>query len=174
VFEELAERGYQGLSMDRVAARAGVGKAALYRRWRSKQAMLVDTVGRVGTRTVLPSDTGSLRGDVLAFIEDALAVLQHPIAGRVITDLVAEARRSADLREALDARYREPRREAGAAMLRRAVERGELPQDVDAELALDLLAGPLYLRAVLADGALDGSYAERLADAFLRAVQARD
>jgi AcrR family transcriptional regulator len=174
VFEELAERGYKGLSMDRVAARAGVGKAALYRRWRSKQTMLVDVVARVGTGTVLPSDTGSLRGDVLAFIEDALAVLQHPIAGRVITDLVAEARRSTDLSEALNARYREPRREAGAAMLRRAVERGELARDVDAELALDLLAGPLYLRAVLANGPLDASYAERLADAFLRAVQARD
>ena len=173
VFEELAERGYQGLSMDRVAARAGVGKAALYRRWRSKQAMLVDVLARVGTRTALPPDTGSLRGDVLAFIEDALAVLQHPIAGRVISDLIAEARRSPKLADALLARYRDPRRAAGAAMLRRAVERGELPPDVDVDLALDLLAGPLYLRAAVAGGPLDPTYAERLADAFLRAVRAR-
>jgi AcrR family transcriptional regulator len=174
VFEELAERGYQGLSMDRVAAGAGVGKAALYRRWASKHAMLVDVVARVGTRTVLPPDTGSLRGDVRAFIEDALAVLQHPIAGRVISDLVAETRRSPALADALFAHYRDPRRAAGAAMLRRAVERGELPPDVDVDLALDLLAGPLYLRAVVVSGPLDGTYAERLADAFLRAVQAKD
>jgi AcrR family transcriptional regulator len=173
VFEELAEHGYRGLSMDRVAARAGVGKAALYRRWRSKQTMLVDVIARVGTESALPADTGSLRGDVLAFIENALAVLQHPIANRVISDLVAEARRSAELAEALFARYRDPRREAGAEMLRRAVERGELPPDVDAELALDLLAGPLYLRAVVPSGPLDATYAERLADAFLRAVEAR-
>jgi AcrR family transcriptional regulator len=159
--------------MDRVAARAGVGKAALYRRWRSKQAMLVDVVARVGTDAALPADTGSLRGDVLAFIEDVLAVLHHPVASRVITDLVAEARRSAELAEALVTRHRDPRREAGAAMLRRAVERGELPPDVDTELALDLLAGPLYLRAVVPSGALDATYAERLTDAFLRAVQAR-
>jgi AcrR family transcriptional regulator len=172
VFEELAEYGYRGLSMDRVAARAGVGKAALYRRWPSKQAMLVDVVARVGTQTALPPDTGSLRGDALAFIEDALAVLEHPIASKVIADLVAEAGRSAELAEALSARYRDPRRAAGAAMLRRAVERGELPPDVDEELALDLLAGPLYMRAVVAGDPPDATYAERLADAFLRAVHA--
>jgi hypothetical protein len=110
---------------------------------------------------------------VLAFIEDALAVLRHPIASRVISDLVAKAHRSAELADELFARYRDPRREAGAAMLRRAVERGELPSDVDAELALDLLAGPLYLRAVVPGDRLDATYAERLADAFLRAAQAR-
>jgi AcrR family transcriptional regulator len=103
VFEELAERGYQGLSMDRVAARAGVGKAALYRRWRSKQTMLVDVVARVGSEAALPPDTGSLRGDVLAFIEEVLVVLQHPVAGRVITDLAAEAQRSEELADALAA-----------------------------------------------------------------------
>jgi AcrR family transcriptional regulator len=173
VFEELAERGYQGLSMDRVAARAGVGKAALYRRWRSKHAMLVDVVAQVATAAALPPDTGSLRGDVLAFVDDALAVLEHPIASRVISDLVAEARRSPELADALYSRYRDPRREAGEAMLRRAAERGELPPDVDAELALDLLAGPLYLRAVVAGGSIDATYPERLADAFLRAVRAR-
>jgi AcrR family transcriptional regulator len=159
--------------MDRVATRAGVGKAALYRRWPFKQAMLVDVVARVGTRIALPPDTGSLRGDVVAFIEDALAVLQHPIAGRMISDLIGETRRSPELADALFARYRDPRRAAGATMLRRAVERGELPPDVDVDLALDLFAGPLYLRALVAGEPLDAKYVERLADAFLRAVQAR-
>jgi hypothetical protein len=75
---------------------------------------------------VLPPDTGSLREDVLAFIEDALTVQQHPIASRVISDLLAEARRSPELAEALFARFRDPRREACATMLRR--ERDELPR----------------------------------------------
>ena len=172
VFEDLAESGYRGLSMDRVAARAGVGKAALYRRWPSKQTMLVEVLARVGTRTALPPDTGSLRGDALAFIEDALATLEHPVAGRVIADVIAEARRSPKLAEALFVRYRDPRRVAGAAMLRRAVERGELPGDVDVDLALDLLAGPLYFRAVLSGGPVDATYPQRLADAFLHAVRA--
>jgi AcrR family transcriptional regulator len=172
VFEELAESGYRGLSMDRVAARAGVGKAALYRRWSSKQTMLVEVVCRVATRAALPPDTGTLRADVRGFVDDALATLEHPLAPRVIADVLAEARRSPALADALTSAYRDPRRKAGAAMLRRAVERGELPADVDVDLALDLLAGPLYLRTVAASGPLDDTYAERLTDAFLRAVGA--
>lgn len=77
------------------------------------------------------------------------------------------------LADALLARYRDPRRAAGAAMLRRAIDRGELPPDIDEDLALDLLAGPLYLRTVLGSGPLDTTYAERLTDAFMRAVGAR-
>jgi AcrR family transcriptional regulator len=174
VFEELAEHGYRGLSMDRVAARAGVGKAALYRRWSSKQAMIVDAVATVATQAALPPDTGSLRGDALAFIEDGLAATQHPIAGRVIADLAAEAQRSPELAEALLARFRDPRRAAAGAMLERAVERGEVAPDVDVQVALHLIAGPVYLRAVFPGETLDATYPERLADAFLRAVGASD
>src|SRR4029077_6323039 len=61
-FAELGQNGYPGLTMDRVAERAGVGKAALYRRWPSKQHLLIDSVGRYATRAVLPPDTGSLAG----------------------------------------------------------------------------------------------------------------
>jgi AcrR family transcriptional regulator len=172
-FEELAEHGYRGLSMDRVAARAGVGKAALYRRWPSRQAMIIDAAASVATDAALPPDTGSLRGDVLAVIEDGLAVAQHPIAGRVIADLAAEARRSPELADALLARFRDPRRTAARAMLQRAVERGEIAPDVDVQVALQLIAGPLYLRAVFPGEQLDATYPERLADAFLRAVGAR-
>jgi AcrR family transcriptional regulator len=174
VFEELAEHGYRGLSMDRVAARAGVGKAALYRRWPSKQAMILDVVARVATRAGLPPDSGSLRGDVIAVIEDGLAAVQHPIAGRVIADLAAEARRSPELAEALLARFRDPRRAAARGMLERAIERGEVAPDVDIQVALHLIAGPLYLRAVFPGEQLDATYPERLADAFLRAVGAVD
>jgi AcrR family transcriptional regulator len=172
VFEELAASGYRGLSMDKVAARAGVGKAALYRRWSAKQEMLVDVVGRVGSRTVVAPDTGSLRGDVRAIIDDALALIQDPVVGRVISDLIAEARRTPQLAEELLVRYREPRRATGVAMLERAVERGEIPPDVDVDIAIDTLIGPLYLRALIVGDTLDADYAERLVDAWMRVVRA--
>src|ERR1700758_1253837 len=70
-FTELADSGYQRLTMDRVAARAGVGKAALYRRWSSKQQMLIDLVDQLATAAVLPPDTGSLRGDLIAIADEA-------------------------------------------------------------------------------------------------------
>src|SRR5262245_4469633 len=81
---ELGEKGYAGLTMDRVAERAGVGKAAVYRRWPSKQEMLVDLVGQFATKAVLPPDTGCLRDDLLAIANDAIAVLANPLIRKVV------------------------------------------------------------------------------------------
>lgn len=169
-FRELADVGYRGLTMDRVAARAGVGKAALYRRWPSKDAMLVDFIGRVGARRVLPPNEGSLRADLLAFVREAIAALGHPTVARVALELQAEARGNPELERALAERYRQPRRAAGLETLRRAMDRGELSPDADVELTLDLLAGPLLMRGLLTEEPFDEDYAPRLVDAVLRVL----
>jgi AcrR family transcriptional regulator len=169
-FAELGQNGYPGLTMDRVAERAGVGKAALYRRWPSKQHLLIDSVGRYATRAVLPPDTGSLAGDLLAVADDAIAVLANPLIRSVIPSLVAEARRSPDLAAVLTERFVNPRRETGAQMLRRAVKRGEIGPDSDLELAQDLFGGPLYLRGVILGEEFPAGYAQRLTDSVLRSL----
>jgi AcrR family transcriptional regulator len=156
--------------MDRVAERAGVGKAAVYRRWPSKQDMLVDLVGQYATRAVVPPDTGSLAGDLQAIANDAIAVLTNPLIPSVIRSLLAEARRSPDLAAVLTERFIRPRREAGAQMLRRAVERGEIGPDSDLELAQDLFGGPLYLRGVILGEEFPAGYAQRLTDSVLRSL----
>jgi AcrR family transcriptional regulator len=171
-FAELGNNGYEGLTMDRVAERAGVGKAALYRRWPSKQDMLVDLVGQYATRAVVPPDTGSLAGDLLAIADDAIAVLANPLIRSVIQSLIAEARRSPDLAAVLTERFINPRREAGALMLRRAVQRGEIGPNSDLELAQDLFGGPLYLRGVILDEEFPAGYAQRLTDSVLRSLGA--
>ena len=171
-FAELGKRGYGGLTMDRVAERARVGKAALYRRWPSKKEMLIDLVGQFATKAVLPPDTGSLRGDIQAITHDAIAVLANPLVRSVIQSLVTEARRSPDLAAVLAERFINPRREAGAQMLRRAVDRGEVRPDSDLELAQDLIGGPLYLRGVILGEEFPPGYSERLTDAVLRALGA--
>jgi AcrR family transcriptional regulator len=169
-FAELGEKGYEGLTMDRVAERAGVGKAALYRRWPSKQEMLIDLVGQYATEAVLPPDTGSLAGDLRAVADDAIAVLANHLSRSVIQSLVAEARRTPDLAAVLSERFVKPRREAGATMLRRAVERGEIGPDNDLELAQDLFGGPLYLRGVILDEQFPPGYAQRLTESVLRTL----
>ncbi|MBU8810810.1 TetR/AcrR family transcriptional regulator [Mycolicibacterium goodii] len=169
-FTELGNRGYEGLTMDRVAERAGVGKAALYRRWRSKQEMLCDLVGRYATQAVLPPDTGTLAGDLLAVADDAIAALANPLVRNVIRALVAERRRSPDLDTVITEGFIKPRRAAGAQMLRRAVERGEIAPDADFSLVQDLFGGPLYFRGVILDEEFPPDFARRLTESVLRAL----
>ena len=171
-FEELGKDGFEGLTMDRVAKRAGVGKAALYRRWPSKQDMLIDLVGQYATRAVVPPDTGSLRGDLQAIADDAIAVLANPLVRNVIRSLIAEAHRSPELAAVLTERFSTPRRRAGARMLRRAIEREEIGDDNDLDLAQDLFGGPLYLHGVILDQEFPPGYARRLTEAVLRALGA--
>ncbi|CAK7285965.1 TetR/AcrR family transcriptional regulator [Streptomyces misionensis] len=149
-FDELAAAGWRRLAMDAVARRAGVGKAALYRRWESKEAMLVDLVARLVRREVpeVP-DTGTLAGDVRGFLDLTVAQTADPRVVRIAVDLLGESVRNPALAESLRLAVLAPRREAAATMLRRAMGRGELPAGLDPELGTDLLISPLLLRLLL-------------------------
>ena len=171
-FNELADSGYERLTMDRVAARAGVGKAALYRRWPSKQQMLVELVDQFASAAALPPDTGTLRGDLLAIAEEATTVLANPLVRRVIRALIAEAQHSPELATVLSERFIVPRRRAGERMIARAVQRGEISPDPDLVIAMDSFGGPLYFRAVILGEKFPPDYPQRLTDAALRALDA--
>ncbi len=171
-FEELASAGYGKLSVDAIARRAGVGKAAIYRRWPSKQAMTVALVSGVAVTSISTPDTGSLRGDIRRFLADAHTALQHPLARTIVPDLLAEATRNTELAETLQATIRNPRRASAARLLQHAIARGELPEATDIELGLDFLAGPLYWRlAVIAMPTAD-TYVDRLTDKIIAALKA--
>ncbi|MFD9792741.1 TetR/AcrR family transcriptional regulator [Streptomyces sp. NPDC059070] len=173
VFEELAESGYARTSMEAVTRRAGVGKAALYRRWPSKEAMVVELVsGAAAAHIPTTADSGSLHDDVERFLRETLAALRHPLVGRIIPDLVAESARSASLRAALHESVLAPRRTAVATLLERAAARGELPPDIDTGLATDLFGAPLYFRMLAVGGPTDDAYVARLARAVVAAVSA--
>lgn len=172
-FKELARSGYARMSMDAVARRAGVGKAAIYRRWPSKPAMVAQFIEEVGAELAAAPDTGSLRGDVAAFLAATAALLRHPLASRIVPDLHAEMARDRELARAIRTDVQERRRERGAEILRRAIARGEVPPDVDVDLALDVLPGPLYWRLIVTRGAAPPGYLERLTDMVLAALGAR-
>ncbi|MEV6652579.1 TetR/AcrR family transcriptional regulator [Streptomyces sp. NPDC051219] len=173
MFEELAEAGYARMSMEAVTRRAGVGKAALYRRWPSKEAMVVELISEAaGEHIPTTTDSGSLPGDVERFIRETLGALRHPLVGRIIPDLLAESARSGTLREALHDAVLAPRRAAVATVLRRAADRGELPPDIDTSLAIDLFGAPLYFRMLAAGGPTDDAYIARLTRAVVAAIAA--
>ncbi|PWK59657.1 TetR family transcriptional regulator [Roseicyclus mahoneyensis] len=147
-FEEWAERGLAAVSLERVAAKAGAGKAAIYRRFSSRQEFAAAALSELGLTLAMPEDHGSLNADVLAFLIRLRAVLRHPVIRRILPDLHAEAARSAEMR-ALNAQVAEARRGQGQVILDRAIARGELDGAVDRDLALDLLPAPLYWRMVV-------------------------
>ena len=148
LFEEWAEQGFAAVSLERVAARAGAGKAAIYRRWASRTAFAGDALATLGLRVALIEDHGTLEADVLALLLRLRAVLRHPLVRRILPDLHAEAARSPEMWE-INRKVAEARRDHASALLERAVARGEIAGTMDRRLALDLLPAPLYWRMIV-------------------------
>src|SRR3984893_7288475 len=169
-FTELAESGYGRLSIEAVARRATVGKPAIYRRWRSKQDMAIALISEVAWAHLDMPDTGRLRGDVIAFLRAEYAVLTDPLAKAIIPDLLSEANRNPDLAAALLATVRDPRRTRAAAIIRRAIERGEVADTLNPDLALDVLAGPLYWRLTVVHQPINDEELVQLAELVMGAL----
>lgn len=173
VLDELAEQGYARLSMEAVAKRAGVGKSALYRRWTSKQEMAIAVIAEFSGEQVRVPDTGSLRGDLRASLDTVTEWLTHPRFSRIMPDLVAEMARNPELGKVVEVMAGAPKRERTVVMLRRAIERGELPPDLDVEIALDLIAAPVYWRVIVRAVEARPGYLDQLTDMLLRALSAK-
>ncbi|MFE3887512.1 TetR/AcrR family transcriptional regulator [Streptomyces lydicus] len=172
VFEELAAAGFARMSIEGIARRAGVGKTAVYRRWRSKLHLVLDVVSAVAAAGMPTPDTGSLSGDVRMLLEVAARALRHPMASQIIPDLLAEAARSPELASALKAALHDSQEGMATAMVARAVERGEIPAGADGRLALDLLTGPLYWRLLVVRDEVPKGYLDALAASVVAALGA--
>ena len=172
LLEELAAVGYGKVSIDAVARRAGVGKAAIYRRWSDKQAMVVALASHIALASVDIPDTGNLRGDIRQFLVNGCASLAHPLADTIIPDLLAEAGRNPELADSLLGAIHDPKQAAATQLLHRAMDRNELPRDTDVEMGLGLLAGPLYVQMVVIKSPTDDDYFDRLTDKIVSALKA--
>jgi AcrR family transcriptional regulator len=167
----IAERGVRGLTTDAVARRAGISKATMYRRWPSKEALVIDAVASLVSEIRIP-DTGSLREDIRALLRDAVKLYSDDRPARLFPDLVAEMARSKGVADALRSGFLAQRRQALTTVLDRARARGELRDGVDTELALDLLGGVVYYRFLVTGGPLNRRLADDLTDALVRAIGA--
>lgn len=148
LFEEWAETGYSALRMERIAVRAGVGKAALYRRCKSKFELVTEAVSATATTITPIPDTGSFEGDVAVLMRRLAATLRHPLVRRILPDLHAEHARSDQLAQLLENVTRDRRTQA-AVMLDRAIDRKELPRNADRRMLLDMLIAPLYWHVIV-------------------------
>ena len=169
----LAEGGYSGVTMEGVAARAGVGKATVYRRWRSKSALVVDAVSACRDRRWQPPDTGSARDDLLAFVRGFRDVLRSSDAGRLMPALVAELARSPELAAAFRDGFVQPRRARVLEAVRRGVERGEVRPEVDAELVADAVVAMLQHRFLVTGMEIGDDLPERLIEMLWSGISTR-
>jgi AcrR family transcriptional regulator len=144
--ELLLRRGLGEVSMDAVAKRAGVSKATIYRWWPTKERLALDALLDWTDATAPPRDTGSLRGDVLALVRPWVREIRRRPFGPVIAALVNEAQTDPEFADAYRTHFVEPRRQAMRAVFARGVQRGEVPADLQVEVALDLIYGAIYHR----------------------------
>jgi AcrR family transcriptional regulator len=165
--ELIAEVGVRDFRMDDVADRAGVGKGAIYRRYRSKDELVAAAVAALVSEITVP-DSGSTRGDLLALMREAVEVYADPTAAGVMPSLVGAMRRQPELARAIREGFLSRRREALREVLERGVARGDLRTDLDFELALDVLGGALFYRLLITGGPLDEQLAEGVAELILR------
>ncbi|CAL9453799.1 MULTISPECIES: TetR/AcrR family transcriptional regulator [Streptomyces] len=173
VFEELAAVGYARMSIEGIARRAGVGKTAVYRRWRSKLHVVLDVVSALAVQGLPAPDTGSLESDLRLLYEVSSRALRHPVASQILPDLQAEAARNPEIAEAVQKALREGQDGVAKGIVTAAQERGEIGAGVDHALALDLISGPLYWRSVvIRSPKLPKGYLDGLARATAQALKA--
>jgi AcrR family transcriptional regulator len=166
--ELIAERGIHDFRTEDVASRAGVGKGAIYRRYRSKDELVMTAVAALVREQIALPDTGSTRGDLLVLMREAVALYRGSLARRLIPNVIGAMAGKPELARAVREDFLAGRRAALGGVLRRGVERGDLRPDLDLELALDVLGGPLFYRLLVTGGPLDEGLAAGVADLILR------
>jgi AcrR family transcriptional regulator len=168
--ELLAERGLDAMSIEEVAARAGVGKTTIYRRWTSKGLLALDAFVASFREEQAQPDTGTLRGDMLSALHAWVrAVTQTPM-GPMLSGLIAEAQHDPELRGAWRDRVLEPLREQHRVMLDRAIARGEIAASVDRDVVLDLFFGAAEHRLLLGHLPMTGEFIAEVVDVILNGV----
>ena len=162
----VTKRGFRSVSVNEIAAEAGVGKMTLYRHWPNKAALVMDSLlVLIGSETDFPeagSAIESLRQQL-----DLQAAFFRSSRGTLIRSLVAEAQSDSELAIAFRERWLNPRREGVRQIMRAAVAEGSLRSDIDIDTAIDLLYGSLYYRLLLGTGALDERFVDSIYDQFL-------
>ena len=166
----LSEVGFAGLTVDGVAARAGVGRATIYRRWPSKGALVL-AASKCLIGDVPEPDTGTVRGDLIALLSGLVEHLRGTRMGCLLPALAAEARGNAELAEIVT-EFADDRRTHVRFVLRRARERGELRPGTDLDVLIDVLAGPAFYRMMISGGPPTAARMVKVVDMVLDGVAA--
>ena len=145
----LVERGFGGVTVEGIAARAGVAKQTIYRWWPSKVDILLDTlIDDAGHQLSLPEESPAVEG-MRRYLRTLARFLTKEPAGKVLLALIGEAQHDPEVAAVFHQRYLDPQRQREHEMLARGIETGELPAGLDVDAALDALLGPVLYRALM-------------------------
>ncbi|RMF14404.1 MAG: TetR/AcrR family transcriptional regulator [Alphaproteobacteria bacterium] len=173
----LAERGYDGVSLEEVARRAASTRPSIYRRWKGRDALLLDAVRLVFRRmdetAAAAPPAESVRERIRRLLEGAIRDLRDPRRRRIMANVIAAIHRHPELDE-LQRLVHARRGVLLRRILEQGVKRGELPADLDIEAALDLLMGPVFYRCLVLDLPLDPDEAGRITEQALAARRTED
>jgi AcrR family transcriptional regulator len=159
--EVFAEAGLDGVTVEGVAARAGVGKATIYRRYPGKVELVIAAASALCEAEAPDADTGTVDEDLRVIGRNLVRLLSRTPAGRAMPQLVADAALNDELRVA-HRQFVARRRERTVAAVRRGIVRGELRDDTDVDLVVDLIGGPIFYRHLVSGGRIDAAFADRL------------
>jgi AcrR family transcriptional regulator len=162
----LSEVGYAALTIEAVAARAGVGKSTVYRWWPSKGALAIDALSS-GQPAPVIDDTGDVRRDLVSAVQGLIARLTSSAEGTIIPAMMADLVRDPELAERFRARLLRPRRALVATVVQRAIRHGDLMADVDVTLFLDACVGAVFYRTVVSGEPITEASADQLVDLLL-------
>jgi AcrR family transcriptional regulator len=162
----LGTNGFSELTIESVAAHAGVGKATVYRWWPNKAALIADAFASSTTRKLHFPDTGSVRTDMSQQMRQVIKIFCSR-RGRILSAILGGGQSDRDLIAAFRERFLWPRRREAYATLQRAILRGELRKDIDMDLLLDSLYGPIYMRFLIRHDRLTPDFVDNLCELVL-------
>ncbi|MFI1658342.1 TetR/AcrR family transcriptional regulator [Streptomyces sp. NPDC020472] len=167
------ELGYAKLSIEAIAARAGVGKHTIYRRWPSKGALLLDSLLSLSESALAYPDTGDVIADLRKQICEAVDLLAGAPFSPLFQALVGEAQHDPAVAGALNERFIAPQSDKTVTRLKTARDQGQLSPDFDLDLAMAILSGPLYFRLLVTQEPLTHEYVDRILDALFTGMGPR-
>ncbi|WP_141525141.1 TetR/AcrR family transcriptional regulator [Bacillus cereus] len=160
-YELLLESGFKAVTVDKIADRAKVSKATIYKWWPNKAAVVMDGFLSAAAARLPVPDTDSALNDILTHAT-SLASFLISREGTIINELVGEGQFDSKLAEEYRARYFQPRRLQAKQLLEKGIKRGELKENLDVELSIDLIYGPIFYRLLVTSEKLDDSYVHDL------------
>jgi AcrR family transcriptional regulator len=167
----LTERGYAAITIEGVAARAGVGKTTIYRWWSTKADIYIDLYSELALQIVPPPDTGDYVRDLVILVQGAFKLYRDTAAGPALSGIIAEAQSNAAISEKVRSRFAPSRRQVIMTILERGVKHGQIPRSADIQIIGDLVIAATWFSLLGGNYPLTAARGEHLVRAILSGIE---